>query len=82
MLNSYLTINQLPACHALNQSHACIDICDMIKGNESLVENVNFYFLTPLSHNFKILHFDANPIKYDWISGYIVMKCLAMLKTI
>ena len=36
------------------------DICDMIKGNESLVENVNF--LTPLSHNFKMLHFDANPV--------------------
>ena len=34
----------------------------MIKGNESLVEKINFYFLTPLSHNFKMLHFDANPI--------------------
>ena len=37
-------------------------ICDTIKGNESLVENVNFYFLTPLSQKFKMLHFDANPI--------------------
>ena len=33
-----------------------------IKGNESLVENFNFYFLTPLSQNFKMLHFDAIPI--------------------
>ena len=38
-------------------------ICDMIKGNKSLVEH--FYLLAPLSHNFKILHFDANPIKID-----------------
>ena len=37
-------------------------ICDMIKGNESLVAKFNFYFLTTLSHNFKMLHFDANPI--------------------
>ena len=41
-------------------------ICDMIKGNESFVEIFNFYFLTPLSHYFKMLqfdakHFDANP---------------------
>ena len=34
-------------------------ICDMIKGNESLVENFNFYFLTPLSQIFKMLHFDT-----------------------
>ena len=37
-------------------------ICGVIKGNESLVQNLNFYFLTPLSYNFEILHFDANPI--------------------
>ena len=37
-------------------------ICDMIKGNESLVENVNFYFLTQTSQNFKMLYFDANPM--------------------
>ena len=37
-------------------------ICNTIKGNESLVENSNFYFLTPLSQNYKMLHFDANPI--------------------
>ena len=37
-------------------------ICDTIKGNESLVENFNFYFLTPLSQNLKMLHFDANTI--------------------
>ena len=47
-------------------------ICDMIKGNESLVEN--FYFLTPLSYHFKMLHFDANPITI----GYLV----TLLKTI
>ena len=45
-------------------------ICDMIKGNEALVENVNFCFLTPLYHNFKMLHFDANPITI----GYLVTE--------
>ena len=45
-------------------------ICDMIKRNESLVENFNSYFLTPLLHNFKMLHFDANPI----IIGYLITK--------
>ena len=44
-------------------------ICDMIKGKESLVENVNFNFLTPVSHDLKTLHFDANPITI----GYLVM---------
>ena len=43
-------------------------ICDMITGNESLFENLNFYFLTPLSHNFKMLHCDTNPI----MIGYLV----------
>ena len=43
--------------------------CDMIEGNETLVKNINSYFLTQLSHNFKILHFE-------------VMKNLSMLKTI
>ena len=37
-------------------------ICDIIKGNESLVENFDFNFLTPLSQHFKKPHFDANPI--------------------
>ena len=36
--------------------------CDTIKGNESLVENINFYFLAPLSQYFNMLHFDPNPI--------------------
>ena len=45
-------------------------ICDMIKGNESLVENSNFYFLTPLSQNIKMLHFDVNPITI----GYLVTE--------
>ena len=41
---------------------------NMIKGNESLVENFNFYFLTPLSQNLKMLHFDANPLQLDiWL---------------
>ena len=52
---------------------ASIVICDMIKGNESLVENFKFSFLTPLSH------FDANN---NWIPGYRVMKNQLMLKTI
>ena len=43
----------------------------MIKGNESLVENVNFGFLAPLSQNFKMLHFDANPLQLDiWLQSY------------
>ena len=33
-----------------------------IKGHESRVKNFNFNFLAPLSQNFKMLHFDANPI--------------------
>ena len=45
-------------------------ICDMIKGNQSLVENFNSYFLAPLSHNFNMLHFDPNPI----IIGYLVTE--------
>ena len=47
-----------------------IPICDMIKGNESHVENFNFCFLTPFSHNFKMLHFESNPITI----GYLVTK--------
>ena len=47
------------------------DICDMIKGNESLVENFNSYFLAPLSHNFYMLHFDPNPERLDiWLQSY------------
>ena len=45
-------------------------ICDTIKGNVILVENVIFYFLTPLSQNFKMPHFDANPITI----GYLVTE--------
>ena len=44
--------------------------CDMIMGNESLVENVNFYFLTPVSQNLIMLHFYANPITI----GYLVTE--------
>ena len=39
----------------------------MIKGNESLVKNFNFYFLTPLSQTFNMLHFDANPITIEYL---------------
>ena len=35
----------------------------MIKGIESLVN----YFLTPLSHHFKMLHLDANPISIRYL---------------
>ena len=45
-------------------------ICDMIKGNESLVENFNSFFLAPLSQNCNMLHFDPNPI----IIGYLVTE--------
>ena len=48
----------------------CVIICDMIKGNESLIENFNSYFLTPLSHNFKMPHFDPNPTTI----GYLVTE--------
>ena len=49
--------------------------------NESLVEKFDFFFLTPLSHNLKMLHFDANPITIGYpVSGYRVMKNLTMLK--
>ena len=48
-----------------------LEICDMIKGNESLVENFNFNFFTPLSHSFKMLHFDENPLQLDiWFQSY------------
>ena len=43
------------------------EICDMIKGNESLVKNFNFNFLTPLSHKFKMLHFDANATTFVYL---------------
>ena len=43
-------------------------ICDTIKGNESLVENFNSYFLAPFSHNCNMLHFDPNSIAI----GYLV----------
>ena len=42
-------------------------ICDMIKGNESLVENVNSDFLAPLSHNINMLHLDPNPITIEYL---------------
>ena len=35
------------------------------QGNESLVKNVNSHFLTPLSHTYKMLYFDANPITIE-----------------
>ena len=60
----------------INREHIIIywmnleQICDTIEGNESLVENFNFNFLTPLSKNFKMLHFDANPVTI----GYLVTE--------
>ena len=45
-----------------------IVICDMIKGNESLVQNFNFYFLTPLSQIFQKASFGCKPY-CNWISG-------------
>ena len=65
----------------LHQPISTSVICDMIKGNESLVENFNSYFLAPLSHNCNMLHFLSKPHN-NWISGYRVMKNLSMLKTI
>ena len=45
--------------------------CDMIKGNESLIENFNSYFLAPLSLlTFNMLSFDPNPITIDiWLQS-------------
>ena len=35
----------------------------------------NFYFLTPLYHDFKILHFDANPITFGYlVEGFVNAK--------
>ena len=34
----------------LEKNMIAFTICDMIKGNKSLVKNFNSYFLTPLSH--------------------------------
>ena len=52
--------------------YAKIGIYDMIKGNESLVENVQFLFSYTISHNIKMLYFDANPITYwdIWLQSY------------
>ena len=50
------------------------------RGMSHLSKKKFFYFLTPLSQTFKMLHFDANRAHYNWISGYGVMKDLTMLK--
>ena len=46
----------------------------MIKGNESLVENFNFYFLPPLYHTFKMLKcfiLLQTPLQLDnWLQSY------------
>ena len=42
----------------------------MIKGNESLVESVNSYFLAPFSHNFNMLHCDPN-CKTQFPNGFV-----------
>ena len=64
---------------ASNQILGGFSICDT-KGH--LSNNFNSYsYINSLSHNFKMLHFDANPIKIG-ISGYRFMKNLSILKTI
>ena len=55
---------------AIHAGKPQIHICDMIKGNESLVENFNSYFLAPLSHNSHMLHFDPSSITI----GYLVTE--------
>ena len=43
----------------------------MIKGNESLVENFNFNFLTPLYYNFTMLLLMQTPLLLDiWLQSY------------
>ena len=53
-----------------NKRYCDLQNCAMIKGNASLVENVNSYILAPLSQNSKMLDFDANPITI----GYLVIE--------
>ena len=57
-------------------------ICDMIKGNH-LSKNFNFYFLTPLSQNFKMLHFDASPITIGYLVTELwsIWQCQKQYKT-
>ena len=50
-----------------------LHICDMIKRNESLVENFNFFFLTLPSHNFtsKGIILMHTPLQLDnWLQSY------------
>ena len=47
-----------------------IEICDMIKGNESLVEQFQILVSYVIFSNLKMLDFDANPIKV----GYLVTE--------
>ena len=47
-LASYRASRMLPILFS-EVSKTLLSICDTIKGNESLVEKFNFYFLTPLS---------------------------------
>ena len=42
-------------------------ICDIIEGNESLVENFNSYFFAPPSPNCNMLQFDRNPITIRYL---------------
>ena len=65
-----ISINKIYIYYPSQSINVKLPICDMIKENESLVEKFNFYFLTPLSHNFKMLHVDANPITI----GYLVTE--------
>ena len=55
-------------------------ICEMIKGNESLVEHSNLYFHTPLYHNFKMLHFDANPITIRYLITELWRICQCQIQ--
>ena len=61
----------IPQCSSPFCDIGYIVNCDTIKRNESLFENVNFYsILAPLSQNFRMLLFDANPITI----GYLVTE--------
>ena len=60
MINEHFSL--LNRAFRIQKTNHTKNICDMIKGNESLVENFNSYFLAPLSHNFNMLHFDPNHI--------------------
>ena len=67
VLNQFLEKNSIRTLNIPTFGISCT-----IKGNESLVEIFNFYFLTPLSQNFKMLCIlMSTPLQLDiWLQSY------------